>query len=190
MEFPHVGSNCRFKDCNSLDFLPHECSLCHQIFCDLHFKFENHSCELFYTIDKKVPVCPICNLPIPVKYQQDPNLAVENHLLTVCSTGKNVSSLAAGSQKAFLNSCSMENCKKKEAVKFVCAKCRRNFCTVHRLESNHSCQSFQRGKKSNPPMNLENYSEEEQLKIALALSLKDSQPSHSSSNSKQSCTLS
>ncbi|XP_014272425.1 AN1-type zinc finger protein 1 [Halyomorpha halys] len=44
MEFPEVGAQCNIKECQTLDFLPIECSYCHMIFCKDHAQTAKHNC--------------------------------------------------------------------------------------------------------------------------------------------------
>lgn len=57
MEFPELGSQCSVKECQTLDFLPIECSYCHMIFCKDHSQTSNHNCTAVIdnvVVEKKV----------------------------------------------------------------------------------------------------------------------------------------
>lgn len=54
-EFPSVGKNCEWKDCNQLDFLPIICHFCRKNMCKLHFLPDQHDCEK--ALDNKTDVC-------------------------------------------------------------------------------------------------------------------------------------
>jgi predicted nucleic acid binding AN1-type Zn finger protein len=131
MEFPELGKHCAFPTCSRLDFLPFECDACHQIFCKDHGPYEKHACDSSYAKDARVPVCPLCNQPVPVNRGEDPNAKVNMHIQNECKNDKsnNIS-----------NRCSVPGCKKKELVPVTCTTCRKNFCLKHRFETDHDCQ--------------------------------------------------
>jgi len=39
----------------------------------------------------------------------------------------------------YTESCTYNNCKKKEIIRFECSKCKKNFCMSHRLQESHKC---------------------------------------------------
>lgn len=76
MELPHIGQHCSKSDCNKLDFLPIRCDACNAMFCDEHFSYTTHNCSHAYKKDNQVPVCPLCNKPVPVSKGQQPDFVV------------------------------------------------------------------------------------------------------------------
>eukprot|EP01135_Chromosphaera_perkinsii_P008193 Nk52_evm15s1178 gene=Nk52_evmTU15s1178 len=151
MEFPHVGKQCYFAECRQLDFLPHKCRLCHHEYCDAHYAIDAHNCEEKYKIDNRVPVCPICDQPVPARAGEDPNVAMDRHISSgLCGSpvqtrrngGVGGGFMANNSKEAYTNACSFSlgNCRRKEAVKFICPKCKLNYCTRHRMERAHECK--------------------------------------------------
>lgn len=44
----------------------------------------SHNCPLAYKKDVQVPVCPLCNTPIPTKRGEQPDIAVGAHIDSDC----------------------------------------------------------------------------------------------------------
>ncbi|XP_050019198.1 AN1-type zinc finger protein 2A isoform X1 [Alexandromys fortis] len=86
--------------------------------------------------DVQVPVCPLCNVPIPVKRGEIPDVVVGEHMDRDCTfhPGKN-------QKKVFTHRCSKEGCRKKEMLQLACAQCHSNFCIQHRHPLDHNCQA-------------------------------------------------
>ncbi|XP_028342039.1 AN1-type zinc finger protein 2A isoform X2 [Physeter macrocephalus] len=80
MEFPDLGKQCSEKTCKQPDFLPLECDACKQDFCKDHFTYAAHKCPFAFKQDVLVPVCPLCNSPIPVKRGEIPDVVVGEHI--------------------------------------------------------------------------------------------------------------
>ncbi|XP_036682171.1 AN1-type zinc finger protein 2A isoform X4 [Balaenoptera musculus] len=80
MEFPDLGKHCSEKTCKQLDFLPLECDACKQDFCKDHFTYAAHKCPFAFKKDVQVPVCPLCNSPVPVKKDEIPDVVVGAHM--------------------------------------------------------------------------------------------------------------
>ena len=59
--------------------------------------------------DIQVPVCPLCNQPVPVKRGQQPDIGVSNHIDNECQSDK-----AIKKRKVYANRCSLKGCKQKE----------------------------------------------------------------------------
>lgn len=137
MEFPHLGANCNLATCKQLDFLPLKCDACSKLFCKEHIKYTDHSCENSYKKDFQVPVCPLCNKPVPVPRGEQPDIKVGEHIDRDCQSDP-----AVAKRKAFLNRCSLKGCKQKELVPVRCDACRQNFCLKHRHEQDHNCSAI------------------------------------------------
>lgn len=135
MEFPHLGKQCSEATCNKLDFLPVKCDACKNIFCQEHMKYASHSCASAYKKDVQVPVCPLCNVPIPIRRGEPPDIAVGAHIDRDCQSDP-----AKDRRKVFSNKCSMKGCKGKEVVPVLCSECQLNFCLKHRHTADHNCQ--------------------------------------------------
>nr|XP_028700567.1 AN1-type zinc finger protein 2A isoform X3 [Macaca mulatta] len=86
MEFPDLGKHCSEKTCKQLDFLPVKCDACKQDFCKDHFTYAAHKCPFAFQKDVQVPVCPLCNTPIPVKKGQIPDVVVSDHIDRDCDS--------------------------------------------------------------------------------------------------------
>lgn len=144
MEFPDLGKHCSEPTCRQLDFLPVKCDACEKIFCHEHMKYASHNCESSYKKNVQVPVCPLCNKPIPVSRGEPPDIAVSAHIDSLCQSDP-----AKTRRKTYTNKCSMKGCKVKELVPCICEKCRKNFCLKHRHERDHHCIGKDEGRRQN-----------------------------------------
>ncbi|GAB6032619.1 AN1-type zinc finger protein 2A [Chamberlinius hualienensis] len=144
MEFPHLGKHCSESSCNRLDFLPVKCDSCYKVFCISHMLYNQHKCEAAYKKDVQVPVCPLCNKPIPVNKGEIPDIKVGEHMDDYCQSDP------AKQRRIYVNRCSVKSCKTKELIKVTCSTCNQNFCLKHRHPESHSCQkvSIQNGSHS------------------------------------------
>ncbi|XP_072040014.1 AN1-type zinc finger protein 2A-like [Amphiura filiformis] len=138
MEFPDVGEHCSEKTCKQLDFLPMKCDACGSIFCRDHILYDKHSCSSSHLKDIQVPVCPLCNKPVPVKRGQQPDIGVSDHIDNECQSDK-----AIKKRKVYANRCTLKGCKQKELVQVLCDACHKNFCLRHRHTLDHDCKGFQ-----------------------------------------------
>merc|ERR1712213_124917 len=84
MELPHIGDQCSEKSCRQLDFLPVKCDGCKKSFCGQHWTYEGHNCSTPRLKDVQVPVCPLCDKPVPSKPGALPDEAVSRHLDRDC----------------------------------------------------------------------------------------------------------
>ncbi|KAG0309021.1 zinc finger, AN1-type domain [Dissophora globulifera] len=140
MEFPSIGKHCSDHSCSQLDFLPYTCQYCSQIFCQDHWRLETHQCPNKNDAvlkDQRVPVCPLCDKPVPIKKGEDPNLRMEQHIAAGCPEPA-----STVSKPIYTNSCNAKGCKNRSAIPVVCQKCRLNYCLKHRLEGDHACSSI------------------------------------------------
>jgi len=142
MELPHMGQHCSDSFCKQLDYLPMKCDACSQLFCKDHLQYDDHKCNSLYKKNIQVPVCPLCNAPIPVPRGTVPDLAVSAHIEENCLKKKK--------EKVFTNRCNKPKCKKKELVPCICDSCKLNFCLTHRHTADHDCKGPQ---KSSQPSN-------------------------------------
>lgn len=188
MEFPNLGEHCSEQTCYRLDFLPLKCDACASIFCTDHISYVGHTCPSAYKKDVQVPVCPLCNAPVPSKRGDPPDLAVSLHIDNDCN-----SDFGKDRRKVFTNKCSSKGCKIKEIVQVNCTDCGKNYCLKHRHPTDHSCagkeesirqkrlnalsrpaQNSSSGNNSNSFRNLQGtMSEDEALARALQASLQD-----------------
>uniref|UniRef100_A0A8D0PYH8 AN1-type domain-containing protein n=1 Tax=Sus scrofa TaxID=9823 RepID=A0A8D0PYH8_PIG len=86
MEFPDLGKHCSEETCRQLDFLPLRCDACKQDFCKDHFACAAHNCPLAYKKDVQVPVCPLCNSPVPVRKGELADAVVGAHMDGGCKS--------------------------------------------------------------------------------------------------------
>ncbi|XP_064178550.1 AN1-type zinc finger protein 2A-like isoform X1 [Anguilla rostrata] len=134
MEFPDLGEHCSDKSCKRLDFLPMKCDACEEIFCKDHITYDNHKCTSAYKKDVQVPVCPLCNTPIPIKRGEMPDFKVGEHIDRDCKSDP-----AQRKRKIFTNKCSKGGCKQKEMIRVACDQCHLNYCLKHRHPLDHDC---------------------------------------------------
>uniref|UniRef100_A0A1I7T2Q4 AN1-type domain-containing protein n=1 Tax=Caenorhabditis tropicalis TaxID=1561998 RepID=A0A1I7T2Q4_9PELO len=133
-EFPNLGKHCESAVCNRLDFLPIKCSSCSHFYCSEHYTFEAHNCPTGSRVSVQVPICPICEKPVPTPKNGNVDFQVNEHIQNNCQTKKS---------KVYTNACSVPKCRKKELVAMNCSKCRSNYCLSHRHERDHSCERKQ-----------------------------------------------
>ncbi|XP_076000387.1 AN1-type zinc finger protein 2A isoform X2 [Genypterus blacodes] len=136
MEFPDLGEHCSEKTCQRLDFLPMRCDACQEIFCKDHITYANHKCTSSYKKDVQVPVCPLCNIPVPVKRGEMPDIKVGEHIDRDCKSDP-----AQRKRKIFTNKCSKGGCKQKEMMRVTCDQCHLNYCLKHRHPLDHDCKT-------------------------------------------------
>ncbi|XP_041085592.1 AN1-type zinc finger protein 2B-like isoform X2 [Polyodon spathula] len=86
--------------------------------------------------DVQVPVCPLCNTPIPVSRGEMPDIKVGEHIDGDCKSDP-----ARRKRKIFTNKCSKGGCKQKEMIKVTCDQCHLNFCLKHRHPLDHECKA-------------------------------------------------
>ncbi|KAJ1952492.1 hypothetical protein IWQ62_006210, partial [Dispira parvispora] len=100
-----------------------------------HWKANVHECPHRDQLkDIRVPVCPVCHKPVPVRRGEDPNVRVDQHIAANCRDPG--TSLSTPAYKAC---CQAPSCKAKVLVLSKCAKCEGEFCLKHRFESDHRC---------------------------------------------------
>ncbi|XP_062872170.1 AN1-type zinc finger protein 2A-like [Trichomycterus rosablanca] len=136
MEFPDLGEHCSEKSCTQLDFLPMRCDACEGIFCKDHITYASHKCTSSYKKDVQVPVCPLCNTPIPIKRGEMPDIKVGEHIDRDCKSDP-----AQRKRKIFTNKCSKGGCKQKEMIRVTCDQCHLNYCLKHRHPLDHDCKT-------------------------------------------------
>ncbi|XP_059783403.1 AN1-type zinc finger protein 2B isoform X1 [Balaenoptera ricei] len=134
MEFPDLGAHCSEPSCQRLDFLPLKCDACSGIFCADHVAYAQHHCGSAYEKDIQVPVCPLCNVPVPVARGEPPDRAVGEHIDGDCRSDP-----AQQKRKIFTNKCERSGCRQREMMKLTCDRCGRNFCIKHRHPLDHDC---------------------------------------------------
>ncbi|XP_064307474.1 AN1-type zinc finger protein 2B isoform X3 [Phalacrocorax carbo] len=116
------------------DFLPLKCDACEQIFCTDHIAYAQHDCTSAYKKDVQVPVCPLCNTPVPVRRGEMPDVVVGEHIDRDCKSDP-----AQRKRKIFTNKCLKPGCRQKEMMKVICDQCHKNYCLKHRHPLDHDC---------------------------------------------------
>ncbi|XP_039588321.1 AN1-type zinc finger protein 2A isoform X3 [Passer montanus] len=133
MELPWLGEHCSERTCKQLDFLPLKCDACGEVFCKDHIRYDDHKCSCAYKKNVQVPVCPLCNTPIPVQKGEIPDIVVGAHIDKDCKYNP-------AQQKIFTNKCTKPGCRRKEMMKVVCEQCGGSFCIKHRHPLDHDCR--------------------------------------------------
>uniref|UniRef100_A0A0R3S1J1 AN1-type domain-containing protein n=1 Tax=Elaeophora elaphi TaxID=1147741 RepID=A0A0R3S1J1_9BILA len=118
-----------------LNFLPIRCDACKKDFCGSHYSYDAHCCQSSYKKDMQVPVCPLCNKPVPVAREENPDRRVSDHIDSNCESNPAI----ALKGKIYTYHCSQRHCKKRELVPIKCNQCKRNFCLKHRFPADHHC---------------------------------------------------
>lgn len=86
MEFPDLGAHCTVSTCKKFDFLPVKCDACLAMFCSDHMSYFKHQCKLAAQKDVQVPMCPLCNQPVPNRRGELPDYAVGLHIDNNCKS--------------------------------------------------------------------------------------------------------
>ncbi|KAJ8523189.1 hypothetical protein ONZ45_g323 [Pleurotus djamor] len=133
-----IGKQCSDPACLLVDFLPFKCQHCEQSYCGEHFKVEAHKCPSYdeSKFDRIAPNCPLCNSPVAIPPNQDPNIRMEQHLTRDCSvmTGKDAKSRSGPV-------CARVKCGKTLIAPIKCTQCKQQFCPAHRFPADHACAS-------------------------------------------------
>ncbi|GJJ15732.1 hypothetical protein Clacol_010010 [Clathrus columnatus] len=133
-----LGQQCHSPQCYLVDFLPFKCDHCHHSYCAEHYKPEAHVCENFDPSkhDRVAPTCPLCDTPVAIPPNENPNIRMERHIEKECTV--------ATGRKAKINStpvCSKPRCGKKLLAPIKCPNCNQQFCATHRYPSSHVCNN-------------------------------------------------
>ncbi|KAI9224574.1 hypothetical protein BC828DRAFT_373024 [Blastocladiella britannica] len=136
MEFPDIGVHCENPACKALDFLPVTCVRCQKTFCHDHTAPAQHACAYLNDprYDRVVPMCPLCNAPVPVLPGEDPNARVDAHIAAGCTRPPSAASSAPA-----LSRCGVKGCGARSVVPITCKACGNTYCIKHRLERDHAC---------------------------------------------------
>lgn len=132
------GTHCNFADCNALDFLPIKCDACSNLYCENHMQYERHRCEGAHRKNVQVPVCPLCNVPVPVAPGESPDVRVGRHIDNDCRSDP------ALAKRSRVNRCVARNCKKRDLTSIKCPDCQLTVCIKHRLPEDHDCVRLRR----------------------------------------------
>lgn len=151
MELPHLGEQCSEVSCKQLDFLPMKCNACSCIFCKDHLFYSKHSCPKGHLKDIQVPVCPLCECPVPIRKERgesasDPDLVISRHIDDDCQSDRALT--RRNKKNASSNRCSLKKCKGKELIPLKCDDCGKNFCLKHRHTADHQCEGAAASRRS------------------------------------------
>ncbi|CAG8514853.1 753_t:CDS:2 [Funneliformis mosseae] len=142
MELPDLGRHCADSSCKQLDYLPFKCQYCKREYCNEHSNPKVHNCPNAPSDDgERVPVCPVCNVPVPVSRGEDPNIRMNLHISNDCRPPSKTTS-----SKPF-NACFFGKCKTRSPLPLVCSGCGKNYCIKHRLELDHNCDKVKKDNK-------------------------------------------
>jgi len=132
-----IGQQCADPHCLLVDFLPFKCQHCVQSFCGEHFKVEAHNCSKYDESkhNRVAPSCPLCNQPVAIPLNQDPNIRMEHHINTECSV------MTGRRQTKSAPVCARGKCGKVLFAPISCKNCNRQFCPQHRFPGDHNCGS-------------------------------------------------
>ena len=134
-----LGKACEV--CSLVEFKPYQCVRCKHYFCAEHRN--NHKCVPAPAGSVNTTVtCPLCSKVIVVKAGEDTNARVDAHISQGCPDE---------GPKIYTCCCSFPKCTKTEMVPFTCGKCKKSYCTVHRLPEDHNCPSCRKRSSSPPP---------------------------------------
>ncbi|KAI8598262.1 hypothetical protein EDD21DRAFT_192815 [Dissophora ornata] len=143
MEFPTVGANCASPSCQSLSFLPFQCSFCSKVFCSAHRLPQDHACA-HWSMEahaNSVQLCLTCERMVLVPKGQDPTVIIKEHQESGCSLHllPAVQSIAVP--------CARSNCNRRDRVVQTCPGCGKTFCLGHRHQTDHDCLVLQERKR-------------------------------------------
>lgn len=120
------GEHCTFGLCRQFTFMPVNCDCCHKIFCEKHWRAENHRCPDYVT-PNMIPTCPKCSKALRKPKEKTYRQMLEEHQDSGC--------------KKYLRNkkriCKKRGCKKKAQV--VCTSCSQRLCLGHRWADEHNC---------------------------------------------------
>lgn len=129
----NVGQHCSQVNCKMLDFLPFTCDVCKNVYCLHHRTYASHGCV------SDTLICPICNIQLKVKPNEDPNRTFEYHYqgnrcIQVKRTLK----------------CPVVHCKTALLLSntITCSLCRKKTCIQHRYPNAHHCVAMKDTKQN------------------------------------------
>ncbi|KAF9143197.1 zinc finger, AN1-type domain [Linnemannia schmuckeri] len=145
MEFPSVGAHCDSPSCQSLDFLPFQCTFCQKTFCSPHRLPADHACPNWSMEShaNSVQVCPLCEQLLLTPKQHNPATILKEHIEAGCSS--NLHNLPKVQSIAVL--CALPKCNRRDRVVQTCPDCSQTFCLPHRQPSDHNCPKIEERKR-------------------------------------------
>lgn len=148
--FDDLGKHCSHPYCNQRDFLPIACDLCAKVHCRDHVGYEEHDCPHKARRDKRVMLCPLCDVAIKIGPDEACELTWERHAATLecaraaAQKAQETQAAAGGAPAAAPPKprCPAKGCKEKltSINSYTCATCRQTVCMKHRFEDTHACK--------------------------------------------------
>jgi hypothetical protein len=77
-----------------------------------HVNYAQHQCETATKKDFKIPVCPLCNQPVPLKRNEVPDYVISAHIDRDCKSDP----AEERRRQIFNYSCAKKGCKQKEVL--------------------------------------------------------------------------
>ena len=74
-----------------------------------HIMYATHACREAHTRNNQVPVCPLCDRPVPVPRGQQPDIIVGRHIDSDCTSD-------VAKKRIYTNRCHVAGCKKREVI--------------------------------------------------------------------------
>ena len=90
-----------------------------------------------------VPVCPVCNRPVPLRPGDTPDFVVEQHLRRNCQPPLSHTKAQQGVKrdKQGRRVCDYLDCKERTGVHGItCKECKLELCLKHRFPEDHACR--------------------------------------------------
>ncbi|KAG2205297.1 hypothetical protein INT46_009789 [Mucor plumbeus] len=143
MELPQIGKNCQLEGCNSLDFLPVACPLCHHTFCGDHRLPLDHKCSQWTHVNKELIQCSDCQhlIQAPENEKLSPEQALKLHKKSKCQLYLYPPN---NTIKKIDRQCTVKGCRDIDPRigPVHCNGCDQDFCLKHRHPASHVCQSL------------------------------------------------
>ncbi|KAI8057051.1 hypothetical protein BDF22DRAFT_669173 [Syncephalis plumigaleata] len=140
MEFYDLGKRCSLPECQQHDFLPFFCQQCKAWYCLEHRTSEYHR-DCTGKLDRVVPTCPACSLPVPISPNEEADNAVNRHLEETCKEMKHRNTSKSKSAKK--QRCEAAGCQLVLGTirpSSTCTRCTRVLCLSHRFPEQHQCR--------------------------------------------------
>ncbi|KAI7870913.1 hypothetical protein BDF14DRAFT_1766161 [Spinellus fusiger] len=155
MELPYIGKHCTLTNCQSLDFLPVTCPLCHHAYCNDHRLPPDHACSEWSVIETQLLRCSLCQNLVRADSQSPESCLIEHQAANCtlhCYTQPSVPDAKL---------CAVSGCKDMDPRigPVQCENCHQDHCLRHRHPTAHQCT------KANP----EEQRKEERKKTAQTL---------------------
>ncbi|CAK79425.1 unnamed protein product (macronuclear) [Paramecium tetraurelia] len=175
----NIGQRCKYSICRQKDFLPYECSLCKDVYCQEHRTQEAHECPKL-SIKKSVILCPLCKKGLCYTSDQNENTIWEEHFEKDCPQ-----------QPKEKKVCPICKDKLTDVTNFKCKDCGMEVCLKHRYREDHKCPTLKKiESQENQSPNSKDTSNENVKTFQQLLKEKlEYQQHYQQKNSTQSCPV-